>query len=484
MEFYEKLNFLLNITNTSNIELAKSIEMKPSIISLYKTGKRKMPKKEATLRSISDYFSKKMTTDYQKQALSQYVDNPYITEVEDTNQLADEIFNWFYDRKATSTTAVEILMNVNQKPHLLKDDSQFTSHNIEDEESFYQLLLEMQQIEKPKIFYVQFDDDLTWYFTSQKNNEMFKKTIQILISKGCKIIQFLPPSSHPYLEYVFNQWIPFYLTDHVEAYYYPRIRDVTFRNHILLLDNTMSLFSLSILSGSTSRLGTISRNPLSNRSLQNVLEDYKKICTPAFTIIHNQEIIEQKMRKMYFGDYDRTFVRLTLPIELAPQAIRDQMKNEHVYNQQHLSEGILQKSTSNSFLDICPLYTKYEILNKKAVLQYVGMEMEKYPVYTMESYCEHLQSIVDEMEKNPNYTFIPANRIIKLYPILIQSRSKALIVRNINDKLSLFEINNPDLVIILEEYIQQEIDKKIKGTDIHKEAITQLKNYIEELQKK
>ena len=43
MDFSSKLNFLMNITQTSNKELAKSIYVDPSLISHLKSGNRKRP---------------------------------------------------------------------------------------------------------------------------------------------------------------------------------------------------------------------------------------------------------------------------------------------------------------------------------------------------------------------------------------------------------------------------------------------------------
>lgn len=43
MQFNDKLIFLMNITHTSNKELANNISVDPSLISLLHTGKRKQP---------------------------------------------------------------------------------------------------------------------------------------------------------------------------------------------------------------------------------------------------------------------------------------------------------------------------------------------------------------------------------------------------------------------------------------------------------
>lgn len=46
MNFSDKLNFLMNITQTSNKDLATGISVDRSLISLLRNGKRGMPKNQ------------------------------------------------------------------------------------------------------------------------------------------------------------------------------------------------------------------------------------------------------------------------------------------------------------------------------------------------------------------------------------------------------------------------------------------------------
>ena len=43
MEFKDKLNFLMKITQVSNKEISKAIAVDPSLVSLLRSGKRKPP---------------------------------------------------------------------------------------------------------------------------------------------------------------------------------------------------------------------------------------------------------------------------------------------------------------------------------------------------------------------------------------------------------------------------------------------------------
>ena len=58
MQFNDKLIFLMNITQTTNKELANNISVDPSLIILLRSGKRKKPQKINHIKNMA-YFSLK-----------------------------------------------------------------------------------------------------------------------------------------------------------------------------------------------------------------------------------------------------------------------------------------------------------------------------------------------------------------------------------------------------------------------------------------
>ena len=70
MQFYEKLIFLLNLTQSTNRILAHELQVDPSLISRLRTGTRGIPRNREHIKAMSSYFAKRCTTEYQRQALS------------------------------------------------------------------------------------------------------------------------------------------------------------------------------------------------------------------------------------------------------------------------------------------------------------------------------------------------------------------------------------------------------------------------------
>ena len=56
MQFYEKLIFVMNLTQTTNRELALAAQVDPSIISRFRSGKRGIPRNPEPLRSMADFL--------------------------------------------------------------------------------------------------------------------------------------------------------------------------------------------------------------------------------------------------------------------------------------------------------------------------------------------------------------------------------------------------------------------------------------------
>ena len=56
MEFKDKLNFLMKITQVSNKVLSKAIAVDPSLVSLLRSGKRKPPQNNIHIINMANFL--------------------------------------------------------------------------------------------------------------------------------------------------------------------------------------------------------------------------------------------------------------------------------------------------------------------------------------------------------------------------------------------------------------------------------------------
>ena len=94
MQFNDKLIFLMNITQTTNKELANNISVDPSLISLLRSGKRKQPQKINHIKNMAHFFSKKCNADYQRNALAEMLSQSSICSTMPTEVLEKRLENW------------------------------------------------------------------------------------------------------------------------------------------------------------------------------------------------------------------------------------------------------------------------------------------------------------------------------------------------------------------------------------------------------
>lgn len=94
MQFNDKLIFLMNITQTTNKELANNISVDPSLISLLRSGKRKQPQNINHIKNMAHFFSKKCNADYQRNALAEMLSQSSICSTMPTEVLEKRLANW------------------------------------------------------------------------------------------------------------------------------------------------------------------------------------------------------------------------------------------------------------------------------------------------------------------------------------------------------------------------------------------------------
>lgn len=104
--FSEKLSFLMYITETANKELAAALSVDASMISLMRTGKRKLSKNPEQAKKMAHFFAKRCTASFQKQALSEMLGKVSISPGMPTEVLESYLENWLLGEKDIADTVL------------------------------------------------------------------------------------------------------------------------------------------------------------------------------------------------------------------------------------------------------------------------------------------------------------------------------------------------------------------------------------------
>lgn len=109
MLFSEKLNFLMDLTNTTNSALALNIKLDPSHISRLRRGERRALKNEACIMAMAAYFARHCERDYQQKALSEALGLDYYSC--DEKRLSDSIAKWLLAGDRNDNDTVESFLS-------------------------------------------------------------------------------------------------------------------------------------------------------------------------------------------------------------------------------------------------------------------------------------------------------------------------------------------------------------------------------------
>jgi len=109
MQFFEKLDFLMNVTNTSNSALALNIKLDPSHISRLRRGERNALKNENCIGAMAAYFSRHCEHDYQQKAIAEALELGSLPNGE--SHLSDCIAKWLITGSKSGTDTVESFLS-------------------------------------------------------------------------------------------------------------------------------------------------------------------------------------------------------------------------------------------------------------------------------------------------------------------------------------------------------------------------------------
>ena len=102
MIFSDKPNFLMNLTQTANKDLAVGISVDRSLISLLRTGKRGMPRNHDHISHMALFFAQKCTADFQRHALSEMLGQTILRSSMPTDVLAKYLEKWLINDSRTA----------------------------------------------------------------------------------------------------------------------------------------------------------------------------------------------------------------------------------------------------------------------------------------------------------------------------------------------------------------------------------------------
>lgn len=505
MPFSEKLSFLMYITETSNKELAAALSVDPSMISLMRTGKRKLSKDPEQAKKIAFFFAKRCSAAYQRQALSDMLGMISISPGMPTDVLSSTLESWL---KGESNIADIVLSGIQvptyQEEHTLPFDTS-SSVTVPDSEKqtlfFYgvdgrrevmtRVMREIRSMETPGSVLTVVDDNLEWLLSDYMLTQKIQSGLKETMMRGFTFYQVMPPLNYinRYTESL-QFWLPIYASGHTNVYYYPRLRGNLYRHSIIVIPGRCVQYSASVGLGSTSDITMFSTDTQLVGAFEKQFHELLALCRPALNV-HRSITDSAPCFSEFFSRQGETIQEVnslsinSMPRELVEWCIQNVSDKQWEQTFRIILDrmpSFEERLQQESYIDMCRLATAEEV-RAGVVPVAVPINTDAGQLYyTTETYCIHLKNILRLMEQYENYFFIPLReKEVLNYNLFANEGGMALIVRT-QSPITVLEISRPAMVTALSEHLLRKADA-VGYDGIHREkARMELRALIQELE--
>jgi hypothetical protein len=506
MQFSEKLNFLMDITKTTNSALARYVILDASYISRLRSGKRQPPHNAELINQMAAYFARNCSKEYQKKAVRDALDlNPFPNDV---LTLTDSINIWLLAEKDnTQELVAKFLGNLSAMESSLTLETGSRGKDMDfprDETAIYYgvagkrqaviySLSEMISLDKPHTLLLFSDEETSWMtgdpvFTRQWAALMFQ-----MIARGhrIKIIHTISRHLDEMLNAI-NQWMPLYMSGAIEPYYYPKKRDGVFARTLFISPGTMALVSSSVGGETAGAANVLHRNPSAVAAYEQEFLQYLRLCQPLMLIFTEKKMDSALLTLSEFEkECCNTLIKteslslLTMPKELFSQIIeRSGLDKEKLQKYYRLrSENFRRLIRTNSFTEIIKLPEPQDLFSGQVKIALSGMMAGGSISYTPREYLLHLQNIVDHLKTCENHhVCLVRGPVEDRYSVYVKEERGVIIAKTSLPPVML-AINESNMTASFWDHLKTMADERILDNQDNRKSIHKLIEYIERLKK-
>ena len=437
MRFSEKIDFLMNLTKTSNSALSVITYLDPSHISRLRRGQRGLSKTENYIGKMSEYFAKICIQNYQLKVLCDVLEmNPFSV---DNENISEHIREWLLKDKGSYSDSIESFINEFAKPQNKIPYHQTFKDNITAEDdvlakisAYYGISGKQQAVNiflsevlmsgETQTLLLYSDEDMDW-MTGDEFRIKWAQLMVAVLSRGHKIIIIHNVSRNlDEMLSAISQWMPLYMSGAITPYYYPKKRDGIFKRTLFIAPKTAAVISTSVGNMTDKAANFLIHD---QEAIDAIIEEYKQyisMCIPLMRIFTSKTKseyfeclldFEQKLSESIIATTSLSL--LTMPEDLVKQALLHTHNEEYVErlkNYYRTRKALFDKNIETKrFLEIIKLPDPADVLNGKVKITFSDM-LSNSLCYDPNQYADHLEHIIEMLEKYKNYHICLTDTII------------------------------------------------------------------------
>ena len=511
MPFHEKLNLLMNITNTTNSTLARSVSLDPSLVSRLRRGTRFPAKNENYIKSIALFLAKHISEEYQKAALSNALNIPAKNIPTDIEALTDLIYKWFYDYSLQDAATVRGFIDTLTHPTFKKisvgignniDVKDYSKSNKIDTLVFYgiegkqsaalEFLSLVANNQSPQTLLLFSDEDIEWLTSTPDFIASWSALLMQIASKGnkIKIVHTVGRDLSEMLSAI-KQWLPLYMTGAIEPYYYPKKRDGIFQRTLFIAPDTAAVVSGSVGKKIDNTANFLFKDKKTILALADEFYNYFSLCRPLmkiFTASETQKFFAT-LREFEEEDSDILITTDTLSTITMPSKVfnsifnrtKTNLKNNFLFEQELRIKNFEESLLKHKFTEIINIPDLKEVQLEKIKIAFSDMFSETQLFYNIEEFISHLENIIRLLKEYKNFNVtLKTDYSISGFMLYVKEDVGVLVAKSSTPTV-MFAINESNLTAAFWDYLEPIIRDYNKSPSDKINVIAKLEEAVCEL---
>ena len=504
MMFSEKLNFLMNLTGTSNSTLAHVVMLDASYISRLRAGKRLFPKNEACVRGMAVYFSRHCSKEYQQKAIADVLKLTVFPC--DEEKLAPVIAQWLLGEEAGDAQRVDRfltgLIKMTEKTVVTQlPQSKHYSFPREDISLYYgvegkrqavlHFLSEIVSASKPQTLLLFSDEETSWMTADPAFAQQWAALMFQTLAKGnrIRIIHTISRNLDEMLSAI-SQWMPLYMTGAIEPYFYPKKRDGIFKRTLFISPETSAVVSSSVGEQTAHAVNILFHNTGAITGYSEEFSQYFRLCRPLMKIftIRNREACIAMLCE-FDKEYADTLIKteslslLTMPETLFSKILfRAGIAWENLQDI-HWARRLSFKHMleTNHFTEIIVLPEIDAIKNGEVKVALSDLLSGGAVYYTLDEYARHLSAIIELLNKNSRFHIHVIKQPAEERYMVYAREELGVIVGKTSQPPVVLAMNEGNMTAAFWDFLKSIVGERAYENPDNTAAVKILQSYVERL---
>lgn len=458
-----KLDLLMNLTGTSNGELGKALSFDTSYICRIRAGKRGIPRHQPFVEPSAAYFVEKLAGDATMQNIVAFLiskDTPWPADRETAvARLAewlsfdigdgDQIIADFVRSFAAFQVPEEL--SVEPKAELPETTRRYFG-NAGRREAMEQFLSALLRQERPGEVLYYTDEDTAWITEDADFLDFWWRSWLRFLRSGGKLC--LIHTANRGLREVLTEvqfYLPFYLTGGITPYFSPVLLDRIFCRTMFIQPGNAMLLGQSIGPGAPIVSTFLVRHPDTIRAMEEDYQRFRDLCIPLMRVLEPEEqknLVE--LNFFYSGTEPHIHMGHAPLMGTLPESVIESI--ERRTHAAHLTGELLdfremlraKLEAGIQVTEILSLPTAEQIRAGEVMLPYSAALGEPTVYYEPDEFRRQLASVINMLERCPNYHVILTDRVPENVDIFSKENASLLVRLGIGGRAFFIENRTAD----------------------------------------